>query len=1232
MAVPARIEPVTYFYATGNTPAVNLAQSLPPEKDGTCLLLGCGDVRNVLFTAYSRLPSGIGRLDITCCDILAETIARNALLYTLLIDDKEDNNAHLIWNIYYHTMVDQNALQLLRDQAKKLSGLTTSLETWHNSPYGNSIRFCDQGTFTRVIQLWKFYSLDPSHGPVFHSQQKRLQASFSKAQNLHTKLVGGKVNYSAVRSTAPCTMLAMEDRTLLSTEHWKTGLVLDNKKLVKASKYLNPMFGAIQETVTLHYATDPLLGFHLAPAFVSLAEGSPLRTEISEQSSARAVASAAFAEFQAWTKSFRRAQFVIRFVASDALAFCYVLQHHRIHQETQSANWYCDRTHYEQLVLDSEDYTPGGHAPTVFDIIDTSNLIDHLGPLNVLVAGVPLLHQSPYSALYTEILVLRDTSVAAYVETLLCGDLATVSAVLGISPCQYWTNTTTISSLMEILKDGFMKEIHKEPLTQSRLILMWKAGVLPVIKFDSDELARLMYRVYLQMFRDESWANMLSTSAAQLTRTQYAPYTRASIVELLKLVKSGKLVDFDKFIKAFCDNVAHDTVLNMGAHYIQELFMHLHMSGLFSASTYEPGLDGFMDLVNDSPLRTWKDLPATLCLTLVVPHSKLWLFQKKSPTDTGSPLCHVALQHTDGRQNFFPDLQLGFGKVRTTGVKHTGDFTVYVDSDEKEWQGKGPLIVSVVIPTWLALYDLDHSTKVAFALKSTPMTVAFTADLGMMLELHKSSLASDDVYLTTNPPNMAGRPPLPCDSKTAASQGITQAFGALAVGIHPTDQTTTVTFTASLENQATKVEKLNVHLDIVSPKARSLLRSKGTVNVQQMSPFRLRFNIGLNGFQQDVRLPMPFSMSGGKTRVARTSAYLEFIGTVASPTETMSRTDGMTPLSLTEGKPLLETLPYVSLDSLPILDIQKTENITKHNWMGMYLITMFSARERAERDRCQKMNITPDDGRISFKDSLFGMFMVSTGAARGSPKQDVFALCLKGVPAMQYLICVSSIRIDISSHSIVLDAALLPITKQNEHATANFLGARLQSNLQAIEIDENELAVWQHVLPAFAERCRDWQHRHFCEYDKAEASVPLSTERGEDALCSCGRGKFPKGYNQHILGWDKITQHCTRIAITPLFPVPFVEKVLDLAAITDKNQEPSEEEFDETTMANMLNGKKGCWNCGKEGVKLLKCGKCMVAEYCSKDCQRSAWKEKGHKQACQQITEFKHRQEEAGAR
>ena len=43
---------IFFFYATGNTPAVNLTQDLPPGQNAEVMLLGCGDVRIILFTTY----------------------------------------------------------------------------------------------------------------------------------------------------------------------------------------------------------------------------------------------------------------------------------------------------------------------------------------------------------------------------------------------------------------------------------------------------------------------------------------------------------------------------------------------------------------------------------------------------------------------------------------------------------------------------------------------------------------------------------------------------------------------------------------------------------------------------------------------------------------------------------------------------------------------------------------------------------------------------------------------------------------------------------------------------------------------------------------------------------------------------------------------------------------------------------------------------------------------------
>ena len=50
---------------------------------------------------------------------------------------------------------------------------------------------------------------------------------------------------------------------------------------------------------------------------------------------------------------------------------------------------------------------------------------------------------------------------------------------------------------------------------------------------------------------------------------------------------------------------------------------------------------------------------------------------------------------------------------------------------------------------------------------------------------------------------------------------------------------------------------------------------------------------------------------------------------------------------------------------------------------------------------------------------------------------------------------------------------------------------------------------------------------------------------------------------------------------------------------------------------------KSCTNCGsveaRDGSKLLKCSSCLVDLYCSKDCQRIAWR-RGHKKVCKPMT------------
>jgi hypothetical protein len=49
--LPAHILSPPFFYPIGNTPAVSLLAHQPPEQECiNMLLLGCGDVRNILYS------------------------------------------------------------------------------------------------------------------------------------------------------------------------------------------------------------------------------------------------------------------------------------------------------------------------------------------------------------------------------------------------------------------------------------------------------------------------------------------------------------------------------------------------------------------------------------------------------------------------------------------------------------------------------------------------------------------------------------------------------------------------------------------------------------------------------------------------------------------------------------------------------------------------------------------------------------------------------------------------------------------------------------------------------------------------------------------------------------------------------------------------------------------------------------------------------------------------------
>lgn len=256
--------------------------------------------------------------------------ARNVLFFTLLLDDRDGKKSQLIWNTYYHTMLDTESLNLLSSQAQKLESLATSTQEWHEGPYGGLLRFCNSSTFMRVVRLRKFYAVRPSQKQDFRDQQQKLKTAFEKAQNHRKEVLGQYTVLTGVRSAFPCAILALADMAKLASEYWKTGVAVSNKDIPSESTHHHPMFAVLSSTQILHYGMDPHLGSHMATSCAPLAKESQLDPRLSNLEGLTAAVKAAMSEFQAWGESFRnaRGQLLIRFMSSDALGFCHVLQHH----------------------------------------------------------------------------------------------------------------------------------------------------------------------------------------------------------------------------------------------------------------------------------------------------------------------------------------------------------------------------------------------------------------------------------------------------------------------------------------------------------------------------------------------------------------------------------------------------------------------------------------------------------------------------------------------------------------------------------------------------------------------------------------------------------------------------------------------------------------------------------------------------------------------------------------
>lgn len=278
----------------------------------------------------------------------------------------------------------------------------------------------------------------------------------------------------------------------------------------------------------------------------------------------------------------------------------------------------------------------------------------------------------------------------------------------------------------------------------------------------------------------------------------------------------------------------------------------------------------------------------------------------------------------------------------------------------------------------------------------------------------------------------------------------------------------------------------------------------------------------------------------------------------------------------------LWSMHRVNLRCMPSLVLGAPRSIQRLNG---HVGSMMSNREHSLLRKGHK-----GDPVLSLKQSLLTIFHRAAGNLEGEPRR-LLALIDDATNNVDTLIFVDTFHYDLQHHTIVCSGYVLSTTEEFMSRMRVPFGRLVeQGRISHLRLYSGEPKLWKQLLPALAERCRfSWQHTDKCEYRK-KGTIPLSEESDEDPLCSCGRGKDVACMNRNEL-WRPFAPHVTRIALSPLFAVSYLETV------------------------GRQTSSHRCFVCRGNGQPNIRaCSSCKKVRYCSKACQTKHWRE--HKTQC----------------
>jgi hypothetical protein len=1109
------------------------------------------------------------------------------LFFSLLLDGVESSKC---WSIFHDIYINASTMETIRAQSSKLSALSESLEVWKSGPYNDILKMGSIETLNRIHRYWLKYSNIATRN-VLHETQAAMKKVFLKYYAEKDMFIA-----PLIRSFGPANGLWQRIVDHHIRQYWQIG-VADIRDQPKEPT-CNPLFlysSTAGSKFALHQESHPLAMYHLG--VVSVREPFNPKDRYDHEKRIREYMPKALLEaksqFQLWCQAFQAScagdpRVTIRFVVADPMALCYALHpEHAEFMANYSAPW-------SSSPLELED---GVVAP--YPIIDTSNLIDTVGPISVLVATVPILEESPTSSLYTE-----TASRPWPLETSLLDDFLgkpnIMCCVLGIAPVAYLTGVSNSGLGHEPL---VIKSNDRESPIPLQIIWKIPSGgdvdvkIQPKLCFDREEFGTYLFAIYLRMFaREEGIQKVLMGSIEQSVARNRLPsfgYTRAGFAAFVAFLKRRHETDFEAAVTLFY-RFLRNTQGEKSS--VEDLLMHLAYFGVVplpkaDLPTVEE-VNAFLPTIGDTgpPLDPKKYGKPVDSISLTVPRARLRAVSQRFMEKMNVRYdFHVRLHVSPTLFHTFSSPSACFG----TFVGDLDDRTRILFGDDG-WAGISDLNVCFVLPAVL-LYTVPlDQISVSFNLTAKPATnKLFRKHYGQELEIFRAALLDENhVRILGSLPGYPPKEPsvFPESDKRPAESNhrFTKSHPTLQLG-----KTSFASFTT----------RITLRNDDDFPAS--------VIVAEQTSACVVV--IRYNGIVEACQFPFPIVGRPPTTCIDRQSRWIELNVPLYNP----ARREGgyfrrfMPLIRDADGSLCSWSLPSVNFKTIEHLKDMPTRDSPGNNWHGNFILTLFSDRESDE------IKANTDNGdNLKFMKKSMGIVL---NHIYGDRKQSIINFGTDGRTC--FVLFIPGVYFDFSLQTIVAKAYILYLpsdfVQKYPHIESILSSLPVRKDEKNIQVGQDELRCWNRAFPAMVERCRSWEHKESCQYSTTNL---LSTSVESRTFCSCGMGKVDEDFLK-VKQWKGMEKYVTRCALSAVFPAPYMEETRQrqLAMVKEMRRRVTTVSDKFTQLSLNPSMAATCQVCGSE-KDAKKCSLCGRVVYCSRACQKEDWPK--HKVVCPALSKI----------